>query len=96
MVGYTRAIAAEWGGDGITCNAVCPGYVDTALGVQPDKVSHYLERVIARTPAKRTASADEIAALVEFLVSPVGGYINGAVITADGGISADVGITSVL
>lgn len=94
MIGYTKTIAAEWGHHGITCNAVCPGYVDTALGVQTDKISDYMQRVLEKSPVKRVASPDEIAALILHLVGPHGGYINGASYTIDGGISSHVGITS--
>ncbi|MDY7228191.1 SDR family NAD(P)-dependent oxidoreductase [Hyalangium rubrum] len=93
MIGYTKTIAAEWGPYGITCNAICPGYVDTALGVQPDAIADYMKRVMAKSPVKRTAQPDEVAALIEHLVGPHSGYINGASYTIDGGISAHVGIT---
>jgi 3-oxoacyl-[acyl-carrier protein] reductase len=94
MIGYTRAIAAEWGEYGITCNAICPGYVDTALGVQTDKIPDYMERVMHKSPVKRIATPDEIAALALHLIGPYGGYINGAALTIDGGITSHVGITS--
>lgn len=93
MVGYTRTIAAEWGDKGITCNAICPGYVDTRLGVQEDVISDYMQRVLQKSPVKRIADPLEIAALVGHLVGPYGGYINGSAYTIDGGISAHVGIT---
>ncbi|GAB7389208.1 3-oxoacyl-ACP reductase FabG [Bacillaceae bacterium] len=94
MIGYTKTIAAEWGKYGITCNAVCPGYVNTALGVRPEDIPDYLERVMDKSPVKRVAEPDEVAALIEFLVGESSGYINGGVYTIDGGISAHVGITS--
>ncbi|MCL6454359.1 MAG: SDR family oxidoreductase [Alicyclobacillus sp.] len=94
MIGYTRTIAAEWGPYGITCNAICPGYVDTRLGVQEDVIPDYMQRVMAKSPVKRIAQPVEIAALVSHLVGPYGGYINGAAYAIDGGISAHVGITS--
>lgn len=93
MIGYTRTIAAEWGAYGITANAVCPGYVDTALGIQPDQISDYQARVLAKSPVQRVASPAEIAALIAFLAGPDSGYINGAVFPIDGGITAHVGIT---
>ena len=94
MIGYTKTIAAEWGEHGITCNAICPGYVDTALGVQTDKISDYMQRVLAKSPVKRIAKPEEIAALVRHLVGPHGGYINGSSYVIDGGITSHVGITS--
>lgn len=92
VLGYTRAIAAEWGASGITCNAVCPGYVNTRMGIQDDQVSDHLQRVLARTPVQRVASPKEIATMVANLVGPDSGYINGASFVMDGGISAHVGI----
>jgi 3-oxoacyl-[acyl-carrier protein] reductase len=94
MIGYTKTIAAEWGEFGITCNAICPGYVDTALGVQTDKISDYMERVMHKSPVKRIATPDEIAALAMHILGPYGGYINGSAYTIDGGITSHVGITS--
>jgi len=92
MIGYTRTIAAEWGEHGITCNAICPGYVDTAMGVQSDEISNYMRRVLEKSPVKRIASPQEIAALALHLVGPHGGYINGAAYVIDGGITAHLGI----
>ncbi|QRG69478.1 SDR family NAD(P)-dependent oxidoreductase [Brevibacillus choshinensis] len=94
MVGYTKTIAAEWGQYGITANAICPGYVDTALGVQTDKINDYMDRVLQKSPVKRVAMPEEVASLIVHLVGPHSGYINGASYTIDGGISAHVGITS--
>jgi len=93
VIGYTKAIAAEWGQEGITCNAICPGYIDTAMGVQSAEVTDYLQKVLEKSPVKRIGSPSEIAAMVAFLFSPGGGYMNGATITMDGGITAHVGIT---
>lgn len=94
MIGYTKTIAAEWGQHGVTCNAVCPGYVNTVMGVRPEDISDYFERVMEKSPIKRVAEPAEIAALIIHLVGEHGGYINGAAYTIDGGISAHVGITS--
>lgn len=93
VVGYTRAIAAEWGPHGITCNAVCPGYVDTRMGIQNNAISRHQKRVVLRTPVRRVATPMEIAHLVRTLVMPNAGYVNGSVIVMDGGISADVGVS---
>lgn len=94
MIGYTKTIAAEWGEYGITCNAICPGYVDTKLGARDDTISDYMLKVLSKSPIKRVAQPIEIAAMIQHLLGPYGGYINGASITMDGGISAHVGITS--
>lgn len=96
MIGYTKTIAAEWGEHGITCNAICPGYVDTAMGVRPEDISDYMKRVIAKSPVKRVAQPIEIAQMIHHLVGEHSGYINGSCVTMDGGISSHVGITDQL
>jgi 3-oxoacyl-[acyl-carrier protein] reductase len=93
MIGYTRAIAAEWGAFGITCNAVCPGYVETAMGAQDDKIQDHRRRVLERTPVGRIAMPDEVAALVGQLTDRRTAYVNGAVIVIDGGLTAHLGLS---
>ena len=90
MIGYTRAIATEWGPSGITCNAVCPGYVDTRMGAQ--KKFAELPAIKRRTPVKRIAHPEEVADLVAWIAGPHSGYLNGAILTLDGGISASLGL----
>lgn len=88
LIGMTKSLAEEWGEFGITINSVSPGYVDTSMGVQEDKVSDHLKKVIAMTPSKRIAKPQEIARVVKFLLSEESGYINGANWLIDGGITA--------
>ena len=93
LVGYTKALAAEWGRYGITCNALCPGYVGTAMGVQGDQIEDHENTVLARVPAGRLATPDEVAGFVAFLAGREAGYINGASLVIDGGLLADLGVT---
>jgi 3-oxoacyl-[acyl-carrier protein] reductase len=92
LVGFARALAAEWAEFGITSNAVCPGYVNTRMGPQPAARSGHAERIVDRTPSKRIAEPAEVAALVQYVVSEEARHVNGAAIVIDGGITADVGI----
>jgi NAD(P)-dependent dehydrogenase (short-subunit alcohol dehydrogenase family) len=81
----TRHVAARWGKDGIRCNAVAPGFTATeairAVPQWPDLEAAALRRI--RGP--RVGAPDDIAALVAFLISDEGGWINGQVINVDGG-----------
>lgn len=92
VIGYTRAIAAEWGQYGITCNAICPGYVQTRMGVQTEQVKNHYQQVIGRTPCRRLAQPEEIAYWVGSILHERSSYLNGAVIVTDGGITAHAGI----
>lgn len=92
MVGYARAVAAEWGEHGITCNAICPGWVRTRMGVQSETRSDHEAHILARTPNRRIAEPDEVAALAEFLLGDAAGHLNGAALPLDGGVGADVGV----
>lgn len=92
ILGFTKSVAAEWGPYGITCNAVCPGYVETDMGIQEEQVSSHLARVLEKSPVKRIAKPEEIADMVSYLVGPSGSMVNGASLLIDGGITAHVGI----
>ncbi|MFL5799019.1 MAG: 3-oxoacyl-ACP reductase family protein [Actinomycetota bacterium] len=86
VVGMTRALAREVGARGITVNAVCPGLISTDLtDALPEESRRYL---LDRTPAGRPGTPEEVAALVRFLMSDEAGYVNGAVLTVDGGLTA--------
>jgi 3-oxoacyl-[acyl-carrier protein] reductase len=92
ILGLTKSIAAEWGEFGITCNAVCPGFVETVMGVQDQAVHNHLGRILHKSPVKRIAQPEEIAALVNHLIGSTGSFINGATLTIDGGITAHLGV----
>lgn len=91
VIGLTRTLAAEWGGRGIRCNAVCPGWVKTPMDVADQASSGYTDNDITnRVPMGRFASPEDVAAVVSFLASPdQSGFINGQAIAADGGWTVD-------
>lgn len=83
LIGFTRALALESAAKGITVNVVAPGYIETEMtGAVDPKV---LEGIVRQIPAGRLGSAEEIAALTDFLCSDQASFINGAVLSANGG-----------
>lgn len=82
LVGLTKTAAIEYGGQGIRVNAICPGGVKTNMlkGMETDEED--------ASPMKRMSTADEIASVVTFLLSDKASYVNGAIMTADGGMAA--------
>jgi 3-oxoacyl-[acyl-carrier protein] reductase len=91
LVGFTKAVAAEWGRWGITCNAVSPSYTSTGMGLNPVSIESHRHFVRSRIPAGRLALPEEIANYVAFLSSREASYVNGTNAVVDGGLSADLG-----
>jgi NAD(P)-dependent dehydrogenase (short-subunit alcohol dehydrogenase family) len=91
LIGLTRTLAAEWGGRGVRTNAVCPGWVKTAMDHTDQASGHYTDADIAgRVPMARFATPDDVARAVAFLADArESGFINGATLTIDGGWSCD-------
>lgn len=86
VIGFSKSIAAEWGAYGITCNAVCPGFIDTEMLAKADPAAR--TELLRRIPAGRFGTPEEVARLVAFMVGPHGGYINGSAVVMDGGLSS--------
>jgi acetoacetyl-CoA reductase len=81
--GFTKALAQEAAGRGITVNAVAPGYVDTEMvRAVPAEV---LEKIIARIPVGRLGKAEDIARTVLFLVADDADFITGSTLSVNGG-----------
>jgi NAD(P)-dependent dehydrogenase (short-subunit alcohol dehydrogenase family) len=89
LIGLAQTVAVENARYGITCNAILPGLIETEMvGKMPVEIR---EATIARTPARRLGRMEEVAQLIRFLVSDAAGFINGAEITIDGGLSLNPG-----
>lgn len=90
VIGLTKSVAADYIDKGITCNAVCPGTVDTpSLGERIaafDDPEAARRDFIARQPMGRLAEAGEIAKLVVYLASDEAAFVTGQAIAIDGGI----------
>ena len=91
LIGLTKTIAAEWGGRGIRCNAVCPGWVKTPMDdVEQARGIYSDDDIVHRVPMGRFASAEDVAQAVAFLADPsASAFVNGHTLVVDGGWTAD-------
>jgi 2-keto-3-deoxy-L-fuconate dehydrogenase len=89
VIGITKSVAADFVGQGIRCNAICPGTVDTPSLQQRLRETGDYEAAqaafVARQPMGRLGNAEEIAALATYLGSDEAGFTTGAVHVIDGG-----------
>jgi len=91
LIGLTRTLAAEWGGRGVRCNAVCPGWVKTEMDAADQANGTYTdEDIIGVNPMGRFATPDDIAKAILFLADPAqSGFVNGHALVVDGGWTTD-------
>ncbi len=94
--GLTRAVAVDHGAEGIRCNAIAPGWIDTELNLDfidsmpdPDGFRRDIGQI---HPIARTGRPEEVAALAAFLAAEESGFITGQVYTVDGGRMAKLSL----
>ena len=86
----SRAIAVEYGPQGITANAIAPGFVKTEFTTGLQHREGFEEFLRQEVPQNRWATPEDIAPVVLFLVSPAAGYVNGQTLAIDGGLLAQM------
>ena len=88
VVNFTRAVAAELATDGITCNAVCPGYFETELTKAVLDTKKFQDFAKTHVPMQRYGKPGELDAAVVFLASEESSYVTGLIMPVDGGYTA--------
>lgn len=87
LLQQTRSLAAEWAEEGIRVNAVSPWFTETPLTQTYLEQAERSQAILGRTPLKRVAKAEEMAAVIAFLAMEKSSYITGQNIVVDGGMS---------
>ena len=88
VVNLTRALACEWGGKGITVNAICPGYFYTPLTTETLNSDFFVQYANTMIPLARYGREGELDSAVIFLSSPASSYVNGLILPVDGGYTS--------
>jgi 3-oxoacyl-[acyl-carrier protein] reductase len=85
LIGFSKTIARELGGKGITCNVVAPGFIETDMTASLPQTAR--DSLLAMMAVKRFGIADDIASAVSYIASDEAGFLTGQVICVDGGLT---------
>jgi 2-deoxy-D-gluconate 3-dehydrogenase len=88
LFGITKALSNEWAGHGIQVNAIAPGYIKTDNTLQLQKDKHRYETILQRIPAGRWGESEDLVGAAIFLSSNASNFVNGTMLTVDGGWTA--------
>jgi NAD(P)-dependent dehydrogenase (short-subunit alcohol dehydrogenase family) len=89
VLGFTRALAAELGHEGVRVNAIGPGLIETKINAEArDKNPDMVADVMRHTPLNRPGKPEDIAGPAVFLASDMSAYVTGSIVMADGGFRA--------
>jgi NAD(P)-dependent dehydrogenase (short-subunit alcohol dehydrogenase family) len=88
VMGLTRALALEWAGSGVTCNAICPGPFATEMNRQLLNDPTAYQQFISQIPLGRWGELDEMAGAAVFLASDASSFVTGSSLFVDGGWTA--------
>lgn len=88
ITGAVRAMAVEWGEDGIRVNAIAPGWIDTAMSRRAfEGDPKRRAKIISRTPLGCLGSAEDVGWAVTYICSPAAQFVTGTILPVDGGVS---------
>ncbi len=88
LLSLTRVLAKEWGPDGITVNAICPGLIKTDFSAALWSDEKTMQHMLRQQPVQRIGEGDDIAAMALYLASDAARFTTGATFTVDGGYLA--------
>jgi meso-butanediol dehydrogenase / (S,S)-butanediol dehydrogenase / diacetyl reductase len=91
VTNFTRALALEYGSRGVRINAVAPSFTSTEATADLEKVEAVLTPFHDRLPIGRAATPDEVAGVIAFLASADASFVNGMILSVDGGLHASKG-----